>query len=68
MRDDIYCSRGTIKNMIESCKKCKGVATWEIEVVFLGPVMPRTGTYYACASCRDEVARFRSSHFRFTKL
>ena len=54
--------------MIESCKKCKGVATWEIEVVFLGPVMPRTGTYYACDSCRDEVARFRSSHFRFTKL
>ena len=54
--------------MSESCKKCKGVATWEIEVVFQGPVMPRTGTYHACDGCRDEVAQIRSLHFRLNKL
>jgi hypothetical protein len=54
--------------MSEVCKKCKGEAAWEIEVVFQGPVMPRNGIYYACDDCRDEVAQIRTSHYRFNKL
>ncbi len=72
VRQDYDCPKGTVSkkgvNMSEVCKKCKGEATWEIEVVFQGPVMPRNGIYYACDGCRDEVAQIRTSHYRFNKL
>ena len=54
--------------MSEKCKKCKAVATWEVEVTQPGSVSYRNEVYYACANCRNAVAKIRSiaAEFRST--
>ena len=54
--------------MSEKCKKCKAVATWEVEVTHPGPVSHRYEVYYACDNCKNAVAKIRSIAAEFRSI
>lgn len=62
------CSKRERENYERKCKKCKAVATWEVEVTQPGSVSYRNEVYYACANCRNAVAKIRSIAAEFRSI